>query len=161
MMTKEQENIDEYIPDINSDEETLRELAAGIVLMGIAGQILFIILKLSILVSWCWWIGIVIAVTWSVHMRNGIKAALSMEEKDAIVQMKKHSVIRYMIAVLIMVVLYFRLKENERVYAVAYLAGIYMMKAGAYLQPTVHRFFVLLGLSKPYPIGKALPEDIK
>jgi len=161
MMTKEQENIEEYVPDINSDQETLRELSAGIVLMGVIGQIFFLIFKMSVLVSWCWWIGIVLAVTWAVHMRNAIKAAVSLSENDAIVQMKKNAVIRYMIAVLVMVVLYYRLEESERVYAIAYLAGIYMMKLGAYLQPFVHKVFVLLGLSKPYPEGKALPEDIK
>lgn len=161
MMEIKDESIEEYIPEPDSDRETLRELIAGILLMGVLGAGLFIVLKLSAVLIWCWSIGICVAVVWAVHMQRGIRAAFSMNEADAIVQMRKSAVIRYLIAVAFMVAIYFRLSEAERVYAMGYVGGIFMLKLGAYLQPFIHSVFVVLNISKPYPKGHALLEESK
>lgn len=158
-MVTEDESTEEYIPDPDSDAETLRELTAGIVLMGIIGAVLILITGISRIALWCYCIGICVAIIWAVHMRRGIRAAFSLSEGDAIAKMRLNAIIRYLIALAFMMGIYYRLSDSERVYAVGYIAGIFMLKAGAYLQPSIHKVFVYLGLSKPYPEGKALEDE--
>lgn len=143
-------------------DETLREMLAGIVAVGIIGQIIcliffsdYYILQLSI----CWWCGIAVAVFWSIHMYRGLSSALGLAEGDAIALVRWHAIIRYLVAAAGMIVVYFIVKNTDRSCALAYAVGIFSLKAGAYAQPAFHRLFVILGLSLPYPKGEPMVEE--
>lgn len=133
--------------DIAPDVQALHELYGGIALGAVVGQVVFLISDAHMLVSYCWWIGICMAVFWAWHMHKSLMDAFYMNEGDAVGHIRSHAIIRYIAAVAAMAVLYIRIQEEQRVYAMAYIFGLLMLKVGAYLQPGVHRLYVMLGLS--------------
>jgi|GEM_PF-2083944 len=143
-------------------DETLRELLAGIVAVGIVGQIICLIFFSNhyfVQLSVCWWCGIVVSLFWAIHMYLGLGRALGLSEGDAISLIRTHAIIRYLVAAAGMIVVYFIVKNTDRSCALAYAIGIFSLKVGAYAQPMFHRLFVFLGLSLPYPKGEPLLED--
>lgn len=140
----------------STSKKTLKELITAVILLGIIGQLLYLILagRLLIpqlvhgsffekcgLVSRCWWIGICIAVFWAWHLEYSIWKAFDLGEGDAISLLRGHAIIRYLVAVVFMVALYFTVNETDKALATIYVAGVFMLKPGAYLQPLIHRLF--------------------
>ncbi len=95
----------------------------------------------------------------AIHMYKNLHAALSFGEGDAISSVRMSSIIRYSVALVVMVVIHLTNCGS----VVTYVFGIFTLKAGAYMQPVMHKIFVVLGLSVPYPKGEKLediPEDV-
>lgn len=163
-MTNAEESIDKesITPQMlleakNTSKETLRELIAAIVFLGAVGQTLYLLISVSqiaqgaffeknFLVSRCWWIGICVAVFWAWHLEYSLWRALDLNEGGAVSMMRGHAILRYLVAVGFMVALYFMVSKEYRPLATIYVAGVFMLKPGAYLQPLMHKIFNRFGL---------------
>ncbi len=82
-------------------------------------------------------IGAATALFYVIHMAVTVDDALCLDEKGAASQMRKHMIIRYVIVcVVVALSTYFK-----TVNPIFLIFSIITIKAGAYLQPTVHKFF--------------------
>lgn len=119
----------------SSSIETLKELIAGIILFNIAAQLVGVFLPVALLpYSIGLWVGAATAAAMAIHMHHSLSEALSYTEADAIVAVRKGAMIRYAIACVVMLVVYFTGYAN----GLAYVCGVLSLKAGAYLQPLLH-----------------------
>ncbi|MBR0147594.1 MAG: hypothetical protein IKR56_00330 [Lachnospiraceae bacterium] len=133
----------------NTEFDTLKELIIGIVFWAFIGQAgIFFLLRSRgaegmAYASVCWWLGVMVAVIWAVHMCLGMREAFALNESAAVARMRLHVIIRYTVALTVMVLIYLYIRkffdENMLIYATAYVPGIMMLKFGAYIQPLVHR----------------------
>lgn len=82
-------------------------------------------------------VGTFIALIYVIHMAVTIDDALNLDEKGAVVQVRKHMIIRYVfVCVVFAASLYFRIAQP-----VFLTLSVLSIKAGAYLQPFIHRLF--------------------
>lgn len=80
-------------------------------------------------------IGTLTVVFYLIHMAVTVDDALCLDEKGAAVQLRKNMVIRYVIVCIVVgVSLYFKIADP-----VFLVISVITIKAGAYLQPTVHK----------------------
>lgn len=80
-------------------------------------------------------IGTLVAIIYSTHMAVTVDDALCLDEKGAAGQMRKHMLIRYTyVCVIVGASCYFKIANP-----VCIVLACLMVKAGAYLQPIVHR----------------------
>jgi len=123
---------------INKPDMVLYELISGVVLVGVFVQIAFLIFSVNVLYDSCgWWGGIAIACFMAFHMYRSLDNALDLQEGDAMSSVRKNSLIRYSIVVIVMVIMHYTGAGN----VVTYVFGVLMLKAGAYLQPFTHKVF--------------------
>ena len=142
----------------NTEFETLKELVAGIGIWAVIGQAVILVLlkgrsgQGAVYSSVCWWLGIMVAVIWAVHMCLGMRVAFGLNEGAAVARMRVHVIIRYIVALVVMVLIYLYIKkffdEKMLIYATAYVPGIMMLKMGAYTQPLIHRILGHKGSSE-------------
>ena len=119
-----------------SRSETLIELICGTVLYGAVGQVL-------ILCFWDdkgwlsigWWIGVLCAVFGAYHMWWGLDRALDLDEKNAVKLCTSYNMLRYAAIVIIMGIV----MVTEIGHPVAAVFGVFGLKAGAYMQPFIHK----------------------
>ncbi len=123
-------------------DRTIIELAVGILVWGviiwIAGLLLWedrAAFSIGLLA------GVAVALFMAGHMYYGIKQAADMSEKDAEGYMKRMSLIRTFVVLLVAAGIHF-LGLGE---AVAVFIGALTLKFGAYSQPLIHKLFVRLG----------------
>ena len=131
MTTQKKENI-------NNPDEVLRELATGIIAVGIVGQIFCLFFSQIFFESMGWWLGIAVALFMGWHMYHNLGRILGLAEGDAISAARTGAIIRYAVALGIMLVVYF----TGWVSGVTYVLGIFSLKIGAYLQPVTHKIFL-------------------
>ncbi|MCR5687920.1 MAG: hypothetical protein K6G58_07870 [Lachnospiraceae bacterium] len=82
-------------------------------------------------------IGTVVAAVYVIHMAVSIDDALCLDEKGAVSAMRRRTVIRYVFVCAVAAVsLYFKVADP-----VFLVLSVISIKAGAYLQPTVHKIF--------------------
>lgn len=118
------------------ENKTLREMLAGLVAAGVVVTVICLIFSKDILFNCIGlWIGIVGAAFMVIHMAYTIEDVVLLDEKSAVGYSRKMTFIRY-IVVCILVVLTGVTKIGSPVMCVI---GILLLKAGAYLQPLVHR----------------------
>lgn len=115
--------------------ETLKEMLAGMLVYGLIGQIVILIFFKSVWISLGWWIGVLTALVCAYQMWWGLDKALDLSEDDARKKMTAYSMMRYGIIVLIMAVVMITEVANP----LAAVFGVFALKAGAYLQPLMHR----------------------
>lgn len=130
---------------MNSADNTVKELAAGIIVYGILTQIICLVVTDNTLsVAAGLWIGIATALGMMIHMKRSIEDALDFGEEGAPKHMRKTYVIRlFVVAVVFGVTAYFQVGN-----IIAALIGVMSLKISAYLQPWTHRVFVRLQKSK-------------
>ena len=118
--------------------DTLIEMLCGVLAYGIVGQLVIILFfaEQAISVSIGWWIGVVTACFCGYHMWWGLDRALDLEEGDAVKRITTYNMLRYIIIVLIMGVVMVTEVGNP----LAAVIGIFGLKAGAYMQPFIHKF---------------------
>ena len=82
-------------------------------------------------------VGFLISIVFVIHMAVTVDDALSLDEKGAADVMRKQMLIRYaFVCVAFALSVYFRIADP-----LFLTISILMIKAGAYLQPFVHKFF--------------------
>ncbi len=118
------------------DNHTLHEMMIGIASVNLLLAIiaLFVNDKRRALCAVA--IGAATAIVYTIHMAVTMDDALCLDEKGAASQMRKHMIIRYVyVCVIVAVSTYYKVADP-----VFLILSIITIKAGAYLQPTVHRF---------------------
>ncbi len=118
------------------DNHTLHEMMIGIVIVNIPLAIiaLFVSDRQAALCGVA--AGVGTALIYVIHMAVTMDDALCLDEKGAASSMRKHMIIRYVfVCAVVAAGTYF--KKTHPVFLVL---SIITIKAGAYLQPTVHRF---------------------
>ena len=122
---------------ILKEDHTLHELMVGITAVNLilAAATFFATDRQKALCAVA--IGFVCAILYVIHMAVTIDDALWLDEKGAITETRKQMVIRYLfVCVIVGVSLYF--KAADPVFLVLSVISI---KAGAYIQPLVHKIF--------------------
>ena len=80
-------------------------------------------------------VGLITALIYAVHMAVTIDDALYLDEKGAVFQTRKHTLIRYL-AVCVIVGTCLYLKVADPIFLIL---SVMSVKAGAYIQPLVHK----------------------
>ena len=122
---------------ILKEDHTLHELMAGIAAINLilAAAALFPADRQKALCAVA--IGFACSLFYVIHMAVTIDDALCLDEKGAIAETRKQMVIRYLfVCVVVGVSLYF--KAADPVFLVL---SVISVKAGAYIQPLVHKLF--------------------
>ena len=117
-------------------DTTLKELLIGIIAMGFLFQITIVwFIKNKISFSLGLWIGVFLAVFLAWHMWKTIDEALDMGEAGAQKVMRKQSLLRYAIIIIVLAVL----MCTEYANPLAAFLGVMTLKVAAYLQPVTHK----------------------
>lgn len=124
--------------DPESAQKTLKELLLGIVLYGFLLQMIPIwFLTDKVAYSLALWIGIVTAICMALHMYRTLERALSYTDgaqKTVVV----NSLLRYAMAMVVLLIVQYRGIGSP----IVTFLGIMGLKAGAYLQPFVHKIVI-------------------
>ena len=117
-------------------DTTLKELLIGFIAMGFLFQITIVwFIKNKISFSLGLWIGVFLAVFLAWHMWKTIDEALDMGEAGAQKVMRKQSLLRYAIIIIVLAVL----MCTEYANPLAAFLGVMTLKVAAYLQPVTHK----------------------
>ena len=123
-------------------DNTLIELLAGIVCIGVLEQVTLLLFFENYLYNaigvWC---GILVSVICAIHMKRSIEDAVDLGDTE---RATKHATKGYITrmaitAVLVGAVLYFEVGNPITV-----LAGVFALKLAAYMQPFMHKVFLKL-----------------
>ena len=118
--------------------ETLLEMWLGTVLFGAVCQLgLVWFLKDKSGYSIGLWLGIVAALLTILHLSVSLEKALDLDEGGAKKHMVTQNLVRYFVLILFLVVLMITDFANP----LAAFLGLMGVKAGAYLQPVLHKVF--------------------
>lgn len=136
-------------------DRALLELESGIVIFGVFCQLVGLLFPISFLkYAIGLWGGIILALLASVHMWRSLNKAFSCDEKSAARLIAGGYIIRYLIALVFLLLLYY----TNAGYVLAGFLGIMGLKAGAYLQPVAHKFYNRL-FHETDPIPQPLMEE--
>lgn len=116
--------------------ETLVEMWAGTVFFGIlcqTGIVWFVKDKISYSIGL--WLGILAALMVVLHLNKTLKRALELGENGAKRHIVLWSLVRYFVIIVLMAVIMI----TDFASPLAAFLGLMGIKAGAYLQPVVHR----------------------
>ena len=122
---------------ILKEDRTLHEMMTGITVINILLAVVaaFMTQRRSALCAVG--IGTFIALVYVIHMAVTIDDALSLDEKGAVSQVRKHMVIRYVFVCIVFAAsVYFKIAHP-----IFLTLSVLTIKAGAYLQPTIHGLF--------------------
>ena len=122
---------------ILKENQTLHEMMIGIVFANVILAVIAYFMNDRASALYGVLIGSVTAVIFVIHMAVTIDDALCLDEKGATVQFRKNMIIRY-VFVCIVVSVAAILKVADPIFLVL---SVITIKAGAYLQPCVHRIF--------------------
>lgn len=122
---------------ILKENQTLHEMMIGIVFANVILAVIAYFMNDRASALYGVLIGSVTAVIFVIHMAVTIDDALCLDEKGATVQFRKNMIIRYVFVCIVVAV--------AAIYKVAdpifLVLSVITIKAGAYLQPCVHRIF--------------------
>lgn len=129
----------------NDDVRTVgKELILGLIAYGVIVQIILLFFSARMYHAIGLWIGVIIGIVSSIHMRVTLEEAMAFEEKDAALHIRKRYIIRYLLIMAVLgAVLYFRIGSILTV-----LVGIFGLKISAYLQPVTHKVVSKCGKMK-------------
>lgn len=112
-----------------------RDLIVGILVYGILVQGILLLFPARMYHAIGLWIGVIIGLVSSVHMRISLEDTVGLDEKSASDHIRRRAMLRYFgEAVVIGVVLYFQIGSILTV-----LIGILGLKISAYLQPVTRK----------------------
>lgn len=115
---------------------TLIELLIGIVFVGIIWQcVCLVFFKRHLYNAIGLWVGVFLAIGMAIHMQRSIEDGLDLSGDAGVKHMQKSSVVRMVIACVVMAVVLYKEWGNP----LTLLAGVMTLKLAAYLQPLVHR----------------------
>ena len=122
---------------ILKENETLHEMMIGIVSVNaiLALAALFVKNRRAALLAVL--IGCIVAVVFVIHMAVTLDDALCLDEKGAASVMRKQMMIRYVfVCACFAAAVYFKIADP-----IFLTLSVITIKAGAYLQPTIHKIF--------------------
>ena len=120
------------------NNETLLEMWLGTVLFGVVCQVGPIwFMKDKIGYSIGLWLGIIASLLTVLHLSTSLERALSLDEGSAKKHMVTQNLVRYFVIIVFLVVLMITDFANP----LAAFLGLMGVKAGAYLQPVLHKVF--------------------
>lgn len=112
-----------------------KDLIVGMILFGVIVQIVLLFFPDRIYHAIGLWIGVIMGIISSIHMRTVVEEAVYMEDKSAASYVRNRSILRYLLtAVVFGIVLYFDFAS-----ILTLLIGIMGLKVSAYLQPVIRR----------------------
>ncbi|MCR5735090.1 MAG: hypothetical protein K6G22_10830 [Lachnospiraceae bacterium] len=136
------------------ENSTLKEMLTGIIIWAVLWQIgIFIYPHDRLYNSSGLWIGIFLAVFYSISLFRSIQSSLDYDERSAVTYSRKKFLLRYGIVCIVFVITALLKAGN----LICLFAGLMGIKIGAYLQPFVRRR--VYGIIDPP--GKPLPEDME
>ncbi len=120
-------------------DSTLQELLLGIILLGVAIQIVVAIISKDYLYNAIGlWSGMAIACFTAIHMKRSIEDALDLGEQGATKYVRMAYLKRMLLSLVVMgIVIYFNLGNP-----ITLLIGVFPLKVAAYLQPLLHKLFL-------------------
>lgn len=129
-------------------DHTLQELLLGIILLGVAIQIVVaIIFKDYLYNAIGLWSGIAIACFTAIHMKRSIEDALDLGEQGATKYVRMAYLKRMLLSLVFMgIVIYFHLGNP-----ITLLIGVFPLKVAAYLQPLLHKLFQRIFMRRREP----------
>lgn len=129
-------------------DHTLQELLLGIILLGVAIQIVVaIIFKDYLYNAIGLWSGIAIACFTAIHMKRSIEDALDLGEQGATKYVRMAYLKRMLLSLVFMgIVIYFHLGNP-----ITLLIGVFPLKVAAYLQPLLHKLFQRIFMRRSEP----------
>ena len=129
-------------------DHTLQELLLGIILLGVAIQIVVaIIFKDYLYNAIGLWSGIAIACFTAIHMKRSIEDALDLGEQGATKYVRMAYLKRMLLSLVFMgIVIYFNLGNP-----ITLLIGVFPLKVAAYLQPLLHKLFQRIFMRRSEP----------
>ncbi len=120
---------------ILKENHTLHEMMVGIVIANILLAVIAFLVKDRSSALYGVLIGTVTAVIFVIHMAVTIDDALCLDEKGAVIQFRKNMIIRYVfVCAVVGLAAYFKIAHP-----VFLVLSVISIKAGAYLQPSVHK----------------------
>ena len=123
-------------------DNTLAELLAGILLIGVLQQlILLLFFKNHVYNAIGAWCGILVSVICVIHMKRSIEDAVDLRDVERATKHATKGYITRMVitAVLVGAVLYFEVGNP-----ITILTGVFALKLAAYMQPVMHKLFLKL-----------------
>ena len=114
---------------------TLKEMLCGMLLYGAVGQIVILLFIKGEGISLGWWVGVLTAMGCGYQMWWSLDRALDLPESEASKKMMTYSMLRYVAIVAIMAII----MVTEVANPLAAVFGVFALKAGAYLQPLMHK----------------------
>ena len=129
-------------------DHTLQELLLGIILLGVAIQIVVAIISRDYLYNAIGlWSGIGIACFTAIHMKRSIEDALDLGEQGATKYVRMAYLKRMLLSLVVMgIVIYFHLGNP-----ITLLIGVFPLKVAAYLQPLLHKLFLRFSTRRSKP----------
>ncbi len=118
------------------DNHTLHEMLLGIVLINIVPAVIALFVSDTKRALLGVAIGAATAMVYTIHMAVTVDDALCLDEKGAASVMRRQMIIRYLfVCVVVALCSYFGITHP-----VFLIISVITIKAGAYLQPTIHKF---------------------
>ena len=117
---------------------SLFELETGILIFGIAGQLILFFFAERGLYSAAWWIGIATAAVCAVDMWWALDRGLDLEQQGATKKIMVHYMIRYVMIAIVLVIV----ALTDTLNPLITFAGVMGLKIGAYLN-----FFAKKGIA--------------
>ena len=126
-----------------SGQDMLRELLCGNLLVFLLGEgIILLMANHKWSFSLWFFLGICFSCLWVMHIRHTIEVSMMLEEKEALIAIRKASFMRWGFFVLVFVTVSVLRIGN----VIAFFLGVFALKVSAYLQPMLHGIFLRAGL---------------
>lgn len=137
-------------------DRALLELVTGVAVFGVFCQTAGLLFPMdSVKYALGLWGGIILAALAAVHIWRSLNKAFSCDGKSAARLIAGGYVVRYLVAALFLLLLYFM---GAGYYVLAGFLGVMGLKAGAYLQPLTHKFYNWL-FHETDPVPQPLIEE--
>ena len=137
-------------------DRALLELVTGIAVFGVLCQTAGLLLPIdSVKYALGLWGGIILAALAAIHIWRSLNKAFSCDGKSAARLIAGGYVVRYLVAALFLLFVYFM---GAGYYVLAGCVCVMGLKAGAYLQPLTHKFYNRL-FHETDPVPQPLIEE--
>ena len=138
--------------------DVLGELLVGILLLGVLAQAALVVcIRRNFVYHGAGlWIGVLLALAGAVHMTWSLDQALGAGSAEAVKKMRIHALLRYGIVLIIFGILMIFNFANP---LTAFL-GLMTLKFSAYLQPSLHKAAVRLGIREEVQKEVLSPEEV-
>lgn len=118
----------------------LAELLSGILFLGVLIQVICIFVDKNDLYNAIGlWVGIAISCFMVIHMKYSLEDAIEMGEDGAVKHARNSYIVRTIISMVVIVAVVLLKLGNP----ITVVIGIFPLKVSAYLQPHIHKIFVL------------------